>query len=263
MAPPYTVQKYMRELVCCLDVCLFKEMRINCRTECERDRIGTSCGTAVSAWVKLWNYCGSRGFFQTVIPHGDFYLPYVRCYEEEEYARLLGELVHSFDCSLDSPDTHVDFFAFRWPYERSWIIDNNKYWSRDIYFEYQLRHHNEAFRVFSRWYNTKMFSVPPLRRSSFYFSVPELCSRLNPTKLLQFPTPFVFSYYSYRIICGTALQAYEKICISRLQFSVLVVIFFLVAADDGFNIINTGYLRIRSEKYGILCSLLAHFFSLI
>lgn len=97
VAPPFQVEDYVRYDKDMLDDLRFKYMCILDFTEEIKNCLGIFRYTTVGGSVKRWNYWGGCVFSQVEIPHDDFYMPFVSCYEEDNFDRNIGDLFHSLE----------------------------------------------------------------------------------------------------------------------------------------------------------------------
>lgn len=167
--------------------------------------------TAEGGWKEHWNHWGGRGCLNTEVPHDNLDMPYIRCEEEGGYVKRLGDLIGFMDEDVREDRTHLHCSFLRFPYDDLWFIHLHYYWWRDLDFEPRMRHHGH-FSVFAGWHSTELFSIPASECSSYYFIVPDWWESIEVSSIISVPSPIVPSYYSNRVLHGTARKADTAYC---------------------------------------------------
>lgn len=90
----------------------------------------------------------------------------------------------------------------------------------------------------------------PGRRSRVYFTVSHWWRSMETVRILKIFTPPLLTYYSNRILRGTAEQSDDVWRILRSEFSVLGTICFLSAGRDGETCNKASDPRMNYNQYG-------------
>lgn len=82
-------------------------------------------------------------------------------------------------------------------YHLMWFRENREHCARDIAAEICLRNGIYGLKAFAGWHYLAYFDMKSFFRSRYYVTVPTLWERYEPIRLLLYPSPSVYVYYSF------------------------------------------------------------------
>lgn len=113
--------------------------------------------TFVGNWRKRRAHWGGRGVSGSPPVSSSTDMPFIRCKEERGYEVRLSNVLK--DVALAHADQVLDsrLCAFARPFTTVYIIENTRYWWKNVYFENRLR--RARFPVFAFWKNVENFAL--------------------------------------------------------------------------------------------------------
>lgn len=155
-------------------------------------------------------------------------MPYVRKEEVVVYVSKIDEMLDSLYENPRSDYVHYDFCAYNYPYDRLWFVCTRYVWSRDFYFECRARIRKNAH--FVGCHNVEVFGVTTAVRGDVFMLVPDCCkSGLEPSYLMNVPSPCAILYFSNRILGETTERSRNVWGDARSEHAVLVAMSFPAA----------------------------------
>lgn len=213
----------------------FQAMRIN---ENEPDALsvvvnGEEYMSAVGGWVKRWSHWSNRGARGPRVV-GLCDMPYIRCFEETDYQRLVTAYVYNAEARgrEGAMNPSLDHVQFGVPFDQHWSIGRHSHFYPDLDLETRFRCDLALGSVFVGWHNLEAFSLPASARPSHYVPLPRWWSDYEGSPFLFVATPPVFTYHSGQHFADGGYRLWiEAIAVS--EFIVLSLMSFLCAAESG------------------------------
>lgn len=192
--PPFPVTEYIEHYSGFIYSGRFGDMRLAGDQLTIPDvKFGTVRDTAVGAWNKCWLHISGRCASMARATHYNAVDSlFVRCREELDYERLVGDVVLRL---CDKPDdafpSDLGLFCFSQLFDCLFFASHWSFWARDFDFEYRMRTGERHLLV--GWHNVEIFALPPSRRHQHYVVVPEWWRLYEACCIPTVPTLFVIS----------------------------------------------------------------------
>lgn len=202
--PPFSVTTFMRhaDFKDFLDAKRFARMRYVDSETREVTEGREKYMTAVQAWENRFIHWGGRGYEAFFCTRLFLDGPYIRCSEESVYARQLAELcLRRFERHDFESNASLDLVLYPHPFDRCWFAHEGAsqadHWDNDLDTEWRIR---RDYRRFAGWHQVEIWALSRRLRNEHYVAVPAWWDDYEPSRIINAPSPAVFSYLSNFIV---------------------------------------------------------------